>query len=37
MPRTVGANGGSTVVPGAKKTFFSKLFLYHLGCSNKCF
>ena len=36
-PRTVGANGGSTRVPGAKKTFFPKLFLDHLGCSSKCF
>ena len=36
-PRTVGANGGSTRVPGAKKTLFPKLFLDHLGCSNKCF
>ena len=35
--RTVGANGGSTRVPGAgKKRFFPKLFLDHLGCSNKC-
>ena len=36
-PRTVGANGGSTRVPRAKKRFFPKLFLDHLGCSNKCF
>ena len=36
-PRTVGANGGSTRVPGAKKRFFPKLFLDHLGGSNKCF
>ena len=36
-PRMAGANGGSTRVPGAKKTSFPKLFLYHLGCSNKCF
>ena len=36
-PRTVGANGGSTRVPGAKKSFVPKLFLDHLGCSNKCF
>ena len=37
-PRMVGANGGSTRVPEAKKiTFCSKLFLDHLGCSNKCF
>ena len=36
-PRTVGANGGSTRVPGAKKRFFPNLFLDHLGCSNKCF
>ena len=35
--RIVGANGASTGVPGAKKRFFSKLFLDHLGCSNKCF
>ena len=35
--RTVGANGGSTRVPRAKKSFFPKLFLDHLGCSNKCF
>ena len=34
---TVGANGGSTGVSGAKKRFFPKLFLDHLGCSNKCF
>ena len=36
-PRTLGANGGSTRVPGAKKRFFPKLFLGHLGCSNKCY
>ena len=36
-PRTAGANGRSTGVPGAKKRIFSKLFLDHLGCSNKCF
>ena len=36
-PRTAGANGGSTRVPGAKKSFFPKLFLDHLGCSNMCF
>ena len=36
-PRTVGANGGSTRVPGAKNMIFPKLFLDHLGCSNKCF
>ena len=36
-PRTVGANGGSNGVPGAKKRFFSKLFLDHLGYSNKSF
>ena len=36
-PRTVGANGGSTRVPRAKKRFFPKLFLDHLGCSNKSF
>ena len=36
-PRTVGANGGSTGVPGAKKRFFPKLFLGHLGCLNRCF
>ena len=36
-PRTVGANGGSTRVPGAKETFFPKLFLDHLRCSSKCF
>ena len=36
-PRTVGANGGSTRSPGRKKSFFPKLFLDHLGCSNKCF
>ena len=36
-PRTVGAKGGSTRVPGAKKRFFPKLLLDHLGCSNKCF
>ena len=36
-PRTVGANGGSTRYPGQKKRFFPKLFLHHLGCSNKCF
>ena len=30
-PRTVGANVGSTVVPRAKKGFFSELFLDHLG------
>ena len=36
-PRTVGANGGSTRDPGAKKRFFPKLFPDHLGCSNKCF
>ena len=29
---TVGATGGSTGVPGAKKRFFPKLFLDHLGC-----
>ena len=36
-PRTVGAKGGSTRVPGAKKIVFSNLFVDHLGCSNKCF
>ena len=37
-PRPAGANnGGSTRVPGAKKRFFPKLFLDHLGCSNRCF
>ena len=36
-PRTVGAKGGSTKVPGAKKRFFPKLFPDHLGCSNTCF
>ena len=30
---TVGPPGS----PGRKKSFFSKLFLDHLGCSNKCF
>ena len=35
-PRTVGANGWSTRVPRGKKTVFPKLFLDHLGCSNKC-
>ena len=36
--RTAGANGGSTRVPrGEKNDFFPKLFLDHLGCSNKCF
>ena len=34
--RIVGANGGSTRVPRAQKRFVSKLFLDHLGCSNKC-
>ena len=32
-----GATGGSNRVPGAKKSFFPKLFLDYLGCSNKCF
>ena len=36
-PRTVGANGGSTGVPGAKKMVFPKLVPNHFGCSNKCF
>ena len=36
-PHTVGANGWSTRVPRAKKTFFLKLLLDHLGCSDKCF
>ena len=36
-PRTLGAKGGSTRVTGAKKRFFPKLFLDHLGWSNKCF
>ena len=36
-PRIVGANGGSTRVPRAKKIIFPKLFLDHLGYSNKCF
>ena len=36
-PRTVGAKGGSTRVPGAKKRLFPKLFLGQLGCSNRCF
>ena len=35
-PRTAGANGGSTRVPGAKKMIFPKLFPDHLGCSNTC-
>ena len=36
-PRTVGANGGSTRVPRAKKMIFSKVVAKTLGCSNKCF
>ena len=35
--RAVGANSGSTGVPGRKKSFFPKLFPDHLGCSSKCF
>ena len=36
--RTVGASDGSIKVPGGEKNdFFPKLFLDHLGCSNKCF
>ena len=36
------AHGGGPTVgppqsPGRKKSFFPKLFLDHLGCSNKCF
>ena len=31
MPRTVGANGGSTVVPGAKKIIFLKVVQVFLG------
>ena len=34
-PRTVGATRGSTRSLGRKKSFFPKLFLHHLGCSNK--
>ena len=36
-PRTMGAMGGSTRLSRAKKSFFPKLFLDHLECSNKCF
>ena len=35
-PCTVGANGGSRGGAGAKKRFFPKFLLDHLGCSNKC-
>ena len=35
--RTAGATSGSTRVPEAEKNLFPKLFLDHLGCSNKCF
>ena len=36
-PRMLGANGGSTGGPGAKKIIFPKLFPDHLICSNECF
>ena len=36
-PRTVGANGGSTTVPGVKRKIFSKLFPDPLGCLDKWF
>ena len=36
-PRTVGPTVGPPGSPGRKKSFFPKLFLDHLGCSNKCF
>ena len=36
-PRTVGANGGSTRVPGAKKMIFSKIVLRPLGMLKQVF
>ena len=35
-PRRRGPTVGPPGSPGRKKSFFSKLFLDHLGCSNKC-
>ena len=37
MPRTVGANGGSTVVPGAKKIIFLKVVPLPLGMLKQVF
>ena len=36
-PRPARANGGFRGVPGVKKTFFPKVFVDHLTCSNRCF
>ena len=36
-PRTVGPTVGPPGSPGRKKSFFPKLLLDHLGCSDKCF
>ena len=36
-PHTGGPTVGPPGSPGRKKRFFPKLFLDHLGCSNKCF